>query len=36
MVVLNISKNENKYKEFSGRDYSRFNIHDFVKVVVSS
>lgn len=32
-VMLNVSKNENKYKEFSGRDYSRFNIDEFVKIV---
>lgn len=32
-VVLNVSKSENKYKEFSGRDYSKFNIDEFVKIV---
>lgn len=34
-VVINMSKIGKKYKEFSGRDYSRFNADEFVKIVES-
>ena len=32
-VILKRNKNVTKYKEFSGRDYSRFNADDFTKLV---
>lgn len=35
-VVINMSKSANKYKEFNGRDYSRFNADEFVKMVESN
>lgn len=35
-VMINMSKIVNKYKEFSGRDYSRFNADEFVKIVKSN
>jgi len=35
-VVLDTREMKNKYKEFSGRDYSGFNTEDFVKMVESN
>lgn len=35
-VVIHMSKNVNKYKEFRGRDYCRFNAEEFIKRVESN
>ncbi|XP_036144770.1 uncharacterized protein LOC118646290 [Monomorium pharaonis] len=35
-VVINTNKIVNKYKEFSGRDYSRYNADEFIKLVESN